>query len=172
MRREDCPGPREETTTRRNVTQGGGGGVVRGQSRGEIFVFQLGPKFFPRNTFFLRNLGRFLVLVPESHNHSTDLCGRGKLKAFCSRHLQTGPLLPFFRLYCGCPMSVGGGARAVGRNADAPQLLQRGEPTWALLLFGFISDELVLFKIWAHHSFTQLIVHQEPGVGGVEVSRV
>ena len=60
----------------------------------------------------------------------------------------------------------GRGARAVGRNADTPQLLQPGELTWALLLFVFIPAELVLFKIWAYHSFAQLIVHQEPGVGG------
>ena len=39
-------------------------------------------------------------------------------------------------------------------------------------LFFLISDELVLFKIWAHQSFTQLIVQKEPRVGDVEVSRI
>ena len=38
--------------------------------------------------------------------------------------------------------------------------------------FFCISDELVLFKIWACQSCTQLIVHKKPRVRDVEVSRV
>ena len=32
----------------------------------------------------------------------------------------------------------------------------------------FISDELLLLKIWVYQAFIQLIVHKEPSVGGVE----
>ena len=50
---------------------------------------------------------------------------------------------------------------------------QCGEPTWALLFFFFcICNALVLFKIWVYQRFTQLIVHKETYVGGVEDSRV
>ena len=35
--------------------------------------------------------------------------------------------------------------------------------------FFFFSDELVPFKIWADQRFTQLLVHKERRVGGVEV---
>ena len=38
--------------------------------------------------------------------------------------------------------------------------------------FFFISDELILSKIWAYQSVIQLIVHKEPRVGGSEVSHV